>query len=677
MINDFVNNLLEWQQILGEKLRDNGGIMAMQWTLLLKQSVLLTGIVSPFLLQSAYADSLNEQRNRYQQVKTAWDNKQMDEVNRLMPTLKTYPLYPYLEYRQMTQNLTSLTSKQVTYFIETHPTLPLNANLSRNFASELARRQDWKGLLSFVKEEPKAVAARCQYHYAQWATGNKHAAFTGVNEIWLHGKSLPKECDSLFNVWREAGHQTVDITLERILLAAQAGKDGQGIVSYLTKQLPESKKTLAEDVVKLQATPTNLVDFSKKYSASTYTREVVLKTFPLFSRQNTAAAKNAIPALVKNQKMTAEQQLVLEKNVAGRFMNRSASGSDAKWRDNIVKKSGDTPLVERRIRLALGNGDYKDLANWLPVLSAEAKKKDEWRYWQAVLLLEKNKKSEANSILKALSKERGFYPMVAAQKLNQPYNVYVVKANHEKKANSAILKRPEIARVKELLYWQLEGQARSEWVRLVASQNAPEQELLARYAFDNDWADLSVQATITGKLWNHLEERFPVAYPSFFKEALKDKSISMPFALAIARQESAWNPQAQSPVGARGLMQLMPYTANDVAKKMGMTTYKSVNQLLDPRTNIQMGTYYLDSVYTSFGNNRILAAAAYNAGPHRVTTWLNNSAGRLDAVAFVESIPFTETRGYVKNVLSYDVFYHHFMKQKGTVLTQSELQRKY
>lgn len=651
--------------------------MAIQWVRLLKRSVFFTGIFTPLLLQSVYADSLDEQRSRYQQVKTAWDNKQMDEVNRLLPTLKTYPLYPYLEYRQMVQNLTSLSSKQVTRFIETHPTLPLNTNLSRHFASELARRQDWKGLLNFVKEEPKALAARCQYHYAQWATGNKQAAFAGVNEIWLNGKSLPKECDSLFNVWRNAGHQTADITLERLLLAAQAGKDGKGIVTYLAKQLPENKKALADDVVTLQATPTTLVEFSKKYPASTYTRQVVVKTFPAFSRANTAAAKAAIPALVKNQKLTAEQQAMLEKNIAGRFMNRSVSAQDAKWRDNFIKKSADVSLVERRIRLALGNGDYKDLANWLPILSNDAKKKDEWRYWQAMVLLERNKKSDANTILKELAKGRGFYPMVAAQKLKQPYHVNIVKVNQDKKADKSVLTRPEMARVKELLYWQLENQARSEWIRLVAAQNKPEQELLSRYAFDNGWADLSVQATITGKLWNHLEERFPVAYPSLFKDALKDKAISMPFALAIARQESAWNPQAQSPVGARGLMQLMPYTANDVAKKLGMTTYKSVNQLLDPSTNIQMGTYYLNSVYTTFGNNRILAAAAYNAGPHRVNTWLNNSAGRLDAVAFVESIPFTETRGYVKNVLSYDVFYHHFLKQKGDVLTVSELQRKY
>lgn len=147
--------------------------------------------------------------------------------------------------------------------------------------------------------------------------------------------------------------------------------------------------------------------------------------------------------------------------------------------------------------------------------------------------------------------------------------------------------------------------------------------------------------------------------------------------MAIARQESAWNPQAQSPVGATGLMQLMPATAKHTAQKQGISGYVNAGQLTNPVMNIELGTAYLDDVYQQFGNNRILASAAYNAGPSRVTRWLGNSAGRIDAVAFVESIPFAETRGYVKNVLSYDLFYKHFLGEKGNVLSASEWNMKY
>ena len=105
------------------------------------------------------------------------------------------------------------------------------------------------------------------------------------------------------------------------------------------------------------------------------------------------------------------------------------------------------------------------------------------------------------------------------------------------------------------------------------------------------------------------------------------------------------------------------------------SSYSSPSQLLDPDTNINIGTSYLQYVYQQFGNNRIFASAAYNAGPGRVRT--GNSAGRIDAVAFVESIPFSETRGYVKNVLAYDAYYRYFMGQKDTLMSDAEWQRRY
>lgn len=124
-------------------------------------------------------------------------------------------------------------------------------------------------------------------------------------------------------------------------------------------------------------------------------------------------------------------------------------------------------------------------------------------------------------------------------------------------------------------------------------------------------------------------------------------------------------------------MQIMPGTATHTVKMFNIHGYSSPSQLLDPDTNINIGTSYLQYVYQQFGNNRIFASAAYNAGPGRVRTWLGNSAGRIDAVAFVESIPFSETRGYVKNVLAYDAYYRYFMGQKDTLMSDAEWQRRY
>lgn len=224
--------------------------------------------------------------------------------------------------------------------------------------------------------------------------------------------------------------------------------------------------------------------------------------------------------------------------------------------------------------------------------------------------------------------------MVAAQRIGEEYELKIDKAPQN--VDSALTQGPEMARVRELMYWNLDNTARSEWANLVKSKSKTEQAQLARYAFNNQWWDLSVQATIAGKLWDHLEERFPLAYNDLFKRYTSGKEIPQSYAMAIARQESAWNPKVKSPVGASGLMQIMPGTATHTVKMFSIPGYSSPGQLLDPETNINIGTSYLQYVYQQFGNNRIFSSAAYNAGPGRVRTWLGNSAGRIDAVAFVE-----------------------------------------
>ncbi len=116
----------------------------------------------------------------------------------------------------------------------------------------------------------------------------------------------------------------------------------------------------------------------------------------------------------------------------------------------------------------------------------------------------------------------------------------------------------------------------------------------------------------------------------------------------------------KSPVGASGLMQIMPGTATHTVKMFSIPGYSSPGQLLDPETNINIGTSYLQYVYQQFGNNRIFSSAAYNAGPGRVRTWLGNSAGRIDAVAFVEYSILRDAR-LCENVLAYDAYYRYFM----------------
>lgn len=338
-----------------------------------------------------FADSLDAQRQRYQQVKLAWDSNQMDTVAQLMPTLRDYPLYPYLEYRQLTQDLSQVSTAQVKDFLNRHPTLPPAKSLPSRFVNELARREDWRGLLTFSPTAPKPVAARCNYYYAKWATGEQSVAWEGASEIWLNGQSLPGSCDKLFSVWQQAGHQTPLATLARMKLALKEGN--ASLVSYLLKQLPADYQTMGTALAKLQSDPSSVESFARTVGPTDFTRSATTIAFTRLARQDVENARLMIPSLVRLQKMSDSEKLELEEAVAWRLMGNDATYEQAKWRDQVALRSHSTSLLERRIRMSLGSGDRQGLATWLARLPAEAQDKDEWRYWRASLLLETRKKS--------------------------------------------------------------------------------------------------------------------------------------------------------------------------------------------------------------------------------------------------------------------------------------------
>ncbi|MDC9604279.1 murein transglycosylase [Xenorhabdus griffiniae] len=620
---------------------------------------------------AAHADSLNAQRQRYQAIKQAWDDKNSAEVARLMPTLKNYPLYPYLEYRQLSHDLATSTPEQVQHFINTHPTLPPARSLTSRFINVLANNSDWRAILTFSPNPPTTVAERCDYYFAQWATGHQQVAWQGTKEIWLSGNSLPDSCDKLLTAWDQAGYLSAKLILQRIELAMKA--NNTTLVTYLAKRLPLPYQGLSTNLLKLQQDPALIEQFATTTTPTDFTRSVIITTFSRFARTNAELARISIPTLVRAQKMHNDERQQLKDIVAWQLMG-DITPEQAKWRDDTIRASHSIKLIERRARLALRDGDLSGLERWISLLPQKTLQQDEWQYWRAIILINQKKNAEGHAILHKLTRHRGFYPMVAAQKLDISYPLII---NKSEKPDRSIANMPAIKRIRELLYWNMDNLARSEWLLLVSSQDRVTQEQLARYAFEQHWPAFSVQATIAGKMWDHLEERFPMAWQNEFANFTSDKNISQSYAMAIARQESAWNPQARSSKGASGLMQIMPKTAEHTVKKEKIQGYVNSNQLMDPITNIKIGTAYLESVYQRFDNNRILASAAYNAGPANVERWLANTAGNIDPIAFIESIPFAETRAYVKNVLAYDMFYHNFMGKMSNVLTNAEWQRRY
>jgi soluble lytic murein transglycosylase len=240
-------------------------------------------------------------------------------------------------------------------------------------------------------------------------------------------------------------------------------------------------------------------------------------------------------------------------------------------------------------------------------------------------------------------------------------------------ADSAAFNRLELVRVIRLLH-EIDphdtGDHAGLFLRRLTkdSEGAARLELLARLAQEVGRSD---QAIAVAK--QALQAGTPLVVPGYPVLAVPSGAGAEPaLALAVIRQESTFNTTTVSPVGARGLMQLMPPTARSVAGKLGLP-YDEGRLISDPDYNIRLGTSYLGELIGGYGGSYVLAVAAYNAGSGRVHDWLGTfgdpRGGGLDPVDWIESIPIAETRNYVQRVLEALEVYRVRLGQAGSTTT--------
>ncbi|MCG7499851.1 murein transglycosylase [Vibrio sp. Of7-15] len=633
---------------------------------------ILLGSVAYTSQAASVSDNVKQQRIDYQSAQKALDSRDVKAFERIRPKIADYPLTPYVDYRAFLIDLNERTPKEVHSFSKKYSELPFSSNLPFHYLSSLGRGKQWQTFLEYRPEPPRTQSLQCYYYRAQLAQGNKQVAWGGANQLWLNGNSIDDACDPLFKEWTKAKLRTDEVILDRMVLSFE--KRNLSLLKYLAK-LPsgDSAKAQAKKIIALYQKPETVGTYSRKSKVTEVNQKVVELAFQKLARQDTKKAVKVYPQVIKGQHYKEDKQQSLAEYVAFRLMNTD-SEELANWRDLVLVNSDRSVLVERRIRLALQHSDWADVKKWIAVLSKDKQDSLRWQYWLARVEQSEGKDDEAKERLASLLGQRNFYSVAAAHALSKPIEYPVKQA---KKSSSDITGfAGALERIDELIRVDKLEAAKTEWGFLLKRSTQEQVVSLASYAAGKKWHHLTVTATIKGKLWDYVDLRFPLAHQWWFDFYSKQRQVDKVTLMALARQESAMYSQARSPVGARGLMQLMPTTAKYTAKKLG-DKYKGDASLYDVGTNIRLGSSYLKSLLEQYDNNRIFAFAGYNAGPNRVKRWRKRSAGNLDAYAFIESIPFKETRGYVQNVLMFETYYRNLLNINGEFLTKHELALRY
>lgn len=480
---------------------------------------------------------------------------------------------------------------------------------------------------------------------------------------------IPAECAEIESEWHKS-----DFDNERKTKLKAVGfftaKSTKMLRDLVAKQPDGELKTWLQAVENLQKDAKNLPIFAQTQQLDHWNKDLVLAAFPAFIKTLPEDIYQVHWETYQEwaKKFELNDDEIRQWKIA--FLTRAFDNERLdfpQWRDEQLIELKADNLTERRIRMAIWQ--KTDLNQWLALLSPDAKNKQEWRYWAA-----KNS-PQKTELLTALSQERGFYPMLAAHALGKNYTFDFPKAN--KLSDEQFVKhQAELARIAELRTLNRLDRAKLVWQDLLQAVDFAEKIALTQYAHSQNWVDLAVEGTIIAKAWDYIDLRLPNAYSDWFDLHLQDKKISKSFAMAIARQESAWNATAKSHANAIGLMQMLPSTAKQTAEN-NQLPFAGENDLLQPFRNIMLGTAHLEELNAKYPNNRILMAAAYNAGPHRVTRWLERANNKLAMDEFISSIPFYETRGYVQNVLAYDFYYQTLQNTSPKVMFTPQEQQRY
>ena len=636
----------------------------------------LVSAVLPLLAFSSGVDaapaSLAQQRVIYQQAQNYLDQKQVDEYLEIREKIADYPLTPYVDYRTFLLDIGKRTPEEVKQFTEQHKSFPFVNSVRAAYLDALIRKGNWKNFYQFQTYEPRSEKYRCSYYYAQLKNGQEEKAFEGAEKLWLNGHSVSSNCDPLFDAWEAAGLRTDDLVLRRMLLTFESRSNT--LLSYLAKMTQSEKsRRQARELKYMSQHPAYVEVFAQTNPPSEFNRKQAAIALKKLAKKDVKKARLLLDIVLRAQRFPESQGQKVTDYVAARLMY-TQDKQLAAWRDNVLAKSESASVLEKRIRVSIREGDWPGTKRWIESLPQESKETLRWQYWLGRAEMVLGERDLGIERLQSILGKRNFYSVAAAKSLDKP----VYYQTQKTQADTDILEpySESLTRINEMIEVDKISSAKREWHWLLWMVSEAEKKALAVYAAKKGWHHLTVKATIEAKMWDDTALRFPVAHRwwfNFYGDKHKVDPITL---MSVARQESALDVQARSPVGARGIMQIMPKTARYTARKYKLR-YHGASDLYNVEKNIEIGSKYLNSLLSQYDNNRILAFAAYNAGPHRVKKWRERTADKLDAFAFIEAIPFKETRGYVQNILMFETYYRDLMGVEGEFLHPYELNARY
>jgi soluble lytic murein transglycosylase len=636
----------------------------------LKNTLLATlTLLSPLLaatIASGVQAGVEHERRAFQDARQAIAKGNWDRYRTLREQLKDYALYPYLEYEALRADLNPNQAKRVAQFVEHYPDVPLAKSLREDFLSAAGAKQAWHAF-DALYANTGSLDTQCYHIQAKLVQGGdaaKEAVAEGV-KLWLSPKSLPDACDSMTKALTQRGALTQDKIRQRIQHSMEANQ--VSLAQYLAKKLPVADQKRVEFWAQIHRQPATLLNSRALPTDHPMTRSAVIHGLARLARNDAGQAMAHWESLRQRYTFTSTEVASVNKKLglAAAYEHRPDAHT---WLEKVNETLADDNVREWRVRTSLRALDWQQALADIQELSPSLQKDHVWLYWKARALDALGQTEQAETQLRALAQRRSYYGFLAADKLDQAFAM-----NHQP-IETPPAPIAAVTRARELYALDLKGWARRELAHTLNYLPREKAKLAAWQAHEWGWHDLAntvlekSQSREAMKNEDDLRVRFPTPYKHQVARNARSQQLDPAWIYGVMRQESVFMPHAESPVGARGLMQLMPATGKQTAKAL-RTKLRDLAELFHPDTNIQLGSAYLRTVVNQFNGHQILATAAYNAGPARVKQWLPNEKP-LPADVWIETIPFKETRGYTQAVTAFTSIFQWRLGQTLQPLNQ-------
>jgi soluble lytic murein transglycosylase len=620
------------------------------------------------------------------QAKEAFDRRDLSALSAAKDRFanrRDYVLSPYVKFWWLSANVqansqnAALLQRDIDALIESLPGTPIADGLARDTLRALGRTDNWLAFaalqMKYAGDDIEVACHRIRDRLREPSTAK--SAQEDVIAQFAQIRSTPDNCHELFARLRVDRLLSIDDVWKRVRDLLDAG------------QLAEARRTVAL-IPNLPAsfepgTASANLDARKFLSKHVINKDdrpsVELALFALtrLAKSGTspnAGADDAAAWLKANEskfKKSDAQYAWAQVGYLG-ALQQEADALD--WFSRAGTRDLNDTQAAWMVRAALRQ-TATDASTWAYVergiskMTEVEQRESAWRYWLA--RAREVRGGEANvaaarALREGLARENNFYGVLAAEELGVPPVPNFMGYQPPAEDVAAIAARDSVKRAFALYKLDLRNEGLREWQFLVRPMDDKTLLAAAEAARREGLPDRAINTAERTQSLHDFGQRYPLPHREQLQARAKDNQLDEAWVFGLIRQESRFIADAKSRVGAMGLMQLMPATAKWAAKQVGLKDFSQAN-VTDVPVNLSLGSFYLRHVLDDLGHP-VLATAAYNAGPGRARRW--RAATPLEGAIYAESIPFNETRDYVKKVMVNKWFYSHRIAGKAPKLSE-------